>query len=71
MYQVSMTIKARHMDFRAARIHPDRVELQRELDAIYAAGDVRVVGTLEDEGAGDEMILAVMVEQWAPVEKGS
>ena len=69
VFQAALSIKARHMVFRAARIHPDREKLQEEIDAIYTAGDVQVVGTMENRGAGDELLLDVSVEHWAPVEE--
>jgi len=67
-FQAALSIKARNLDFRAFRLHPDREELQGELDAIAAAGDVKIFGMM-DEGGGDEVRMDVMVEHWAPVAK--
>jgi len=58
------------MDFRAYRLHPNREELQRELDAIASAGDVQVFGIMEDAGVTGEMNMEVMVERWGPVDEG-
>ena len=71
VFQGSIIIKARHMDFRAYRIHPDRDELQQELDTIAGGGDVQVIGMLEDGGAAGEVNLEIMVERWGPVEEES
>lgn len=70
VYQASITIRARHMDFRAYRVHPNREELERELDAIASAGDVQVFGIMEDAGVTGEVKLEVMVERWGPVGEG-
>jgi len=67
--QAAITVKTRTLDFRVFRLHPDREELQKELDAIFDAGDVKVVGVMEDGGAGEGLILDVMVETWAAVPK--
>jgi len=68
-FQAALSVKTRTLVFRVYRLHPDREELQKELDAIAAAGDVQVFGMLEDDGGG-EVNLEVMVEHWRPVPSG-
>jgi len=80
-FQAALSVKTRTLEFRVFRLHPDREELQRELDAIAAAGDVQVFGVMDNGDAGDKlrcsdcghvsdelaMSLDVMVEHWAPM----
>ena len=65
-FQAKLKVEAMGLAFRAYRVCAKRDQLQQEVDDIMAAGDVQIIGVLENGGPGDQVLLDILVENWGP-----